>query len=168
MELPTRKAMRCKDYDYSQQGMYYVTICLKQRILFFGTVNKGVICLNKYGKIAEQQLMALTKKFSNADINEYIIMPDHVHAIVQIKNPYEALESNITRRNMLLPKIIGFYKMNVAKQINLAKSSQGLSLWQHSYFEHIIRSEQELYKIKEYILNNPAKWNMVEKDNGII
>lgn len=156
MESYSRKTIRCKDYDYSQNGFYYVTMCMNTRKITFGVINKGKLILNQLGYIAQQNLFSLKDKFTNINIEEYIIMPDHIHVIIQIVNEIRSYTTD--RRNMLLPKVIGFYKMNVAKQINLVNNSLGLALWQRNYYEHIIRDAQELQKIKEYIINNPIKW----------
>ncbi len=113
--------------------------------------------------------MDITMHFPHTKIYEFVIMPNHVHGIIIIEwpdgdvgaiheLPLRELPQQIQRRKMLLPKIIGYFKMNSAKTINQNRNIQGWSVWQRNYYEHIIRNENELKRIRQYIINNPVNW----------
>jgi REP element-mobilizing transposase RayT len=147
--------------------------------------------LNICGKIATKKWEQLDQRFPEIEIDEFIIMPDHMHGIVIISdvvraNPVVAnsigendavwaihelpihelprqqdeIETNspIARRRMTLPMVIGFYKMNTAKAINIANDTRGTPVWQRNYYEHIIRNQDSLVHIRRYIQENPIKW----------
>ncbi len=166
-----RHSIRLKDYDYSQPGGYYVTICVQDRQCLFGEVVNLEMQVNQFGKIVKECWEEIPKKYRNVEKDVFVVMPNHVHGII-IVNDSEMNDDNVgaihelplqtnymvQRRRMLLPKIIGRFKMNSAKRINEIRNSAGASLWQRSYYEHIIRNDEELNRIREYIINNPARW----------
>ncbi|MFA9402119.1 MAG: transposase [Anaerolineales bacterium] len=142
--------------------------------------------LNKNGIIATRKWEQLDERFPEIEIDEFIVMPDHMHGIVIISDvgaihagaihelprqrdpkyknatQQDALEINspIARRRMTLPMVIGFYKMNTAKAINIANDTRGTHVWQRNYYEHIIRNEDSLNRIRRYIQENPIKWSI--------
>lgn len=166
----TRKCLRLSCYDYSQSGFYFITICTQNRHYLFGNINDGIMQLNDCGNIANNYLIKLPEKYPQTKLPEYIIMPNHLHFIVEIignkLNPAVTRiakcqtpnEFTAQRRKMLLAKIIGWYKMNVAKQINFRCENTDQSIWQRNYYEHIIRDDDGYNKISEYVKNNPALW----------
>jgi REP element-mobilizing transposase RayT len=128
---------------------------------------------------------SLPSRFSYVGLDEFIVMPNHIHGIINIwenpsgKNhnplvgaihelPLQGLVDNEKfrkqRRNMLISKIIGYYKMNTTKKINKLKRTTGSKLWQRNYYEHVIRDEKDLFNVREYIHNNPIKWEL-DKEN---
>ncbi len=169
-----RRSLRLRGYDYSQPGAYFVTICTRNRLPLFGRVDQGRMLLNICGKIATKKWEQLDQRFPEIEIDEFIIMPDHMHGIVIISDVVRAnhagaiheprqqdeIETNspIARRRMTLPMVIGFYKMNTAKVINIANDTRGTPVWQRNYYEHIIRNEDALNRIRRYIQENPIKW----------
>lgn len=169
-----RRSLRLRGYDYSQAGAYFITICTNKRKCLFGNIVQNEVNLNELGNAVLDIWYSLPNKYSNIELDEFVIMPNHVHGIIVIKDVVEAihelpLQENISshknyelsqkeRRNMLLPKVIGYFKMNSAKVINQKNSSSGTSLWQRNYYEHIIRNEYELDRVREYIINNQIKW----------
>lgn len=143
--LSVRKNIRLKYYDYSNQGMYFITICTKNRIEFLGKIiDTNYINFTNKGVIAKQSIKKIEEIFENVTVDEYVIMPNHIHMIVVINNKNETSISRIIKQ----------YKMYVSKKI-------GYSIWQKLFYEHVIRNEKEYYKIKEYIKNNIVNW---EKD----
>jgi REP element-mobilizing transposase RayT len=109
----------------------------------------------------------------NINLNAFVVMPNHIHGIIEIVNTHpfvgaiheSPLQRNINpelyrkhRRKMLIPKIIGWYKMNTAKQINQIRKTPGTKIWQRGYYDHIIRNEESLFHIWEYIKTNPMNW----------
>jgi putative transposase len=169
-----RKTIRLKDYDYSQAGGYFLTICTYSRKDLFGEISNQKIVLNDVGEVVEQWWLKLENKFTNVQLDYHVIMPNHICGIIMIsegKNDVGAIHElplqrgKVERRRMLIPKIIGYFKMNSAKCINRLHDSKGDPLWQRNYYEHIIRNENELYRIREYIWSNPSKWDL-DRENS--
>jgi len=165
-KYPKRKNIRLKHYDYSQSGLYFITICTQNKLNLFGEVKNYKMILNNYGKIVETYWNEIPKYYPDVELLEYVIMPNHIHGILWFtkyigNNPVGAIHElplHINRRKMALPKIIGRFKMQSAKQINILRNTSGYSVWQRNYYEHVIRNEQSYLKIAEYIINNPLKW----------
>ena len=137
-----RKKIRLEDYNYSNVGMYFITICTKNRYPILGKINECDIELTKDGVISKKNLKNIEYVFNNISINEYIIMPNHIHMIIEIKEEQEEVSIN---------KIIKKFKSSVSCEL-------GYSIWQKSYYDHIIRNEKEFYAIKQYIQNNVINW----------
>jgi putative transposase len=159
-----RKTIRLKDYDYSTPGEYFVTICTHEHICILGNIVDEEMRLSEEGLIAKQSWEELPNHFKNIKFDEYVIMPNHIHGIINIIEPVGAIHESplrmtqYQRRIMKLPKIIGRFKMTSAKKINLSNNTIGAPIWQRGYYEHIIRSEKDLNNIRDYISNNPVKW----------
>lgn len=172
-----RRSIRVKGYDYSSEGWYYVTLCAQNREFLFGDVEDGIMILNEFGKIVDKIWKKLPERYP-IEVDEYIIMPNHFHGVINIvgeekgrknkvgvihespqrKSPQRDLNDIKVRRKMILPKIVGYFKMNSAKKINQMREKTGSSVWQRDYYEHIIRDEKDLIRIRKYIINNPGKW----------
>ena len=169
METHQRHSIRLKEYDYSQAGGYFVTVCTHNRQMLLDTQEVQNIIRQWWNKLSE--------RFPASKIDEFVIMPNHIHGIIfigvttdepnivgAVHEPPEhngairELPLRQKRRNMLLSKIIGYFKMNTAKSINGIRKTPGLSIWQRNYYEHVIRNESELNRIREYIASNPLKW----------
>lgn len=165
-----RKPNRLRNFDYSLSGYYFVTICTKNRQEYFGNVINNKMVLNQYGEIVNKYWLEIPKHYNNVELDEFQIMPNHVHIIIintvgtihelSLQNTYK-YNDWLQRRNMLICKIIGFLKMNTSKHIHQV----GLNSfkWQRSYYDHIIRNEYSLFKIRQYIRDNPINW---EKDRN--
>jgi REP element-mobilizing transposase RayT len=162
-----RRSIRLKEYDYSQAGAYFVTICTKNRECLFGEISDGKMALNDTGIVASEVWNGLQNHFP-VELDEYVIMPNHVHGIIIINNVGAIHELPNKRRQMLIPKILGYYKMNTAKHINKIHNTSGIPFWQRNYYEHIIRNEKELNSIREYIVNNPLTWYEDEENPSTI
>jgi len=161
--------MRLRDYDYSEVGGYFITICTFNREYLLGGISNQEIVLNDIGEIAEQWWLKLENKFANIILDDHVIMPNHIHGVIIISGGRDNVgaihelplqRDKIERRRMLIPKIIGYFKMNTAKYINQLRDATGHPFWQRNYYEHIIRNENELNRIREYIQNNPLKWDL--------
>ncbi|MDR1937631.1 MAG: hypothetical protein LBQ73_03910 [Tannerellaceae bacterium] len=166
--LHHRRSIRLKGYDYSQAGMYFITICCQDRSCRFGAIENGEMILNDMGKLIEEEWQYLKIKYPHIELHEYVIMPNHFHAIVEIVGAGSARPKMETEKETKPPipseagranpaptigNIIGFFKYQTTKKINLP-----VKLWQRNYYEHIIRNEQSYQNISNYIINNPAKW----------
>jgi REP element-mobilizing transposase RayT len=159
-----RRSIRLKGYNYSSEGFYFITICTEGRRCLFGTIINGKMVLNNYGKIVDNEWQN-TIKIRNGDVvlHEYVIMPNHIHAIIQIHRgvshtpnemshtPNEILHTPFQSPSKTLGAIIRGFKGAVSKQI-------GKSIWQRNYYESIINDKQAFENISKYIRNNPAKW----------
>ncbi len=142
------ESIRLPGYDYSRPGAYFVTIVTYQRQYLFGNIINGKMILNEYGEIVKNWWQEIPNHYSNGQL-------DVVEAIHEL--PLQQQNTRKIRRKMLLPKIIGYFKMNAAKQINKLQQSQKKLIWQRNYYEHIIRNDDELNRIRLYIFDNPSK-----------
>src|SRR3989344_8691696 len=151
-----RKLNRLKDYDYNLEGFYFVTICIKDRIEYFGYIKDNKMILNQYGEIAKKYWQQIPDYYQNVTIDKFIIMPNHVHGIIQITKPVVTGQCPVpTRVNYgLLSKIVNSFKNMVTKEIRKNFNNYEFQ-WQRSFYDHIIRNEKVLNKIYEYIKNNP-------------
>ena len=161
-----RRSLRLEDYGYDQPGGYFITICTFGRENLFGEIQEGAIRLNRYGEIARGCFKAIAKHFDNAVVDEFVVMPNHVHGIVVIINvgarhavPLRSLERFGKPVATSLPTIVRSFKSATTKRINDLRQTPGAPVWQRNYYEHVIRNEQSLHRIREYIANNPARWD---------
>jgi len=166
-----RRSMRLKDYDYSQAGVYFVTICSQNRDCLFGEIVDDRMRLNKYGIIAKDEWRRSEQIRKEIKLDEFIVMPNHLHGIIFIENTVGANgRSPLHRKNMgskTLSSFMAGYKSFVTKQINILRQTPGILVWQRNYYEHIIRNETELNKIREYIIYNPVNWKSDENYKGV-
>ena len=172
---PKRKPTRLREYDYSQSGWYFLTVCTKNQIKWFGDVIDEKMVLNAYGKIVQEQWLWPARQYVYVKLDEFVIMPNHMHGIVVIENEVHCRVSKdnprvvptvpkvlYNRRYNLLSKSINAYKTTTSKLIH----QNGLAefIWQRSFYDHIIRDEESLGSIREYIADNPMKWHL-DRDN---
>ncbi len=164
--LRNRKPNRLKNYNYSKPGYYFVTICTKNKIQYFGKIKNNKMILSEIGKIAHDCWFEIPKHFNNIELDEFIVMPNHIHGIVIINenNAGSFLPDNELcflndRTKMLLPKIIQQYKSSVTRIINKNKSLPYFQ-WQKFYYDSIVRNEKQLLRIQEYVINNALKWEL--------
>ena len=166
-----RRSIRLKEYDYSQPGAYFITICTNNRECVFGDVVADKIRLNKSCWVVTEEWIRSIELRHEIKLDEFVVMPNHIHGIVIIT------ESNVgaTGRSPLpkgpKPKSIGAFvggfKSTVTKRINEIRGTTGIHVWQRNYYEHIIRNEDELKVAKKYIAENPLKWES-DKENPAI
>ncbi|GHV15623.1 hypothetical protein AGMMS49938_14300 [Fibrobacterales bacterium] len=169
-----RCSIRLSNYDYSQNGLYYITICVQNREYLFGEITNGEMILNDAGQIVETVLNELPQHYSNVQLDAFIVMPNHIHCIIAIVGagfkPAQNETANIGRTGFKpaptgsksrihgLPEIVRGLKTFSARKINALHNTMGEKLWQLNYYEHIIRDEKSYQTISEYIVNNPANW----------
>lgn len=168
MPIHNRKAIRLKGYDYSRNGMYYVTICTQNRECIFGKIEDNKMIVNQYGKILESVWLELPRHYANVVLREHVVMPDHIHAIIEIDNNANGCNTvgdglkpfyDAQPRQHGLPEIVRALKTFSARKINELRNTQGVSVWQRNYYEHIIRNDEEYCNIAIYINENPMNWN---------
>ena len=154
---PQRKSPRMRDYDYSQDGTYFVTLCTHHKSHLFGYIVDGVMVLNQLGDIAASCWAEIPNHHENVELDLYVVMPNHLHGIVIINHEWISGERNIPQNRPRLSTIIATYKGAVTRKVK----KPNLKIWQRSYHDHIIRNESSLNTIREYVMYNPALW---EKD----
>ncbi len=161
-ELPKRKNTRLKEFDYSQSSYYFVTICIKDRREFFSHIIDNQLVLTGFGKILDEVWNNLPKYY-NVDLDYYIIMPDHFHGIIIIDNTLN-VKNDKGNKQLSLSGIIGKFKSYSTRKIRERLTDAEKFEWQKSFYDRIIRNENELYNIRKYIQENPLKWD-VERNN---
>jgi len=184
MERNVRKHLRMQGYDYSSAGSYFVTICAHGGRAAFGSISTTEAQLNDVGRIVEKWWNKLAAKFAAVELDASVIMPNHVHGIIFIadgESPKNRDESGTnkqssrkdSRQNTVgadpcvrpsLSKILQWFKtMTTNEYLRHCKKSglnvPGRKLWQRGFYEHVIRSDEALDRIREYIINNPANWD---------
>jgi len=157
-ELPTRKHPRLKEYDYSQDGYYHIIICTlsKQPTLSKVVVGRGLapaeIELSPVGVIVEEQLLKLSDRYPHVVIDKYIIMPTHIHAIITLNNAAGA-----SPRPTVMDVVCAFKSIST-RICNKHDNVQGRQIWQDSFYDEVIRTQEMYNNIWQYIDGNPAKW----------
>ena len=175
-----RRSIRLKNYDYSQPGFYFLTICTYKRQSWFGEIKNDRMNLNQIGKIVAEEWINTPKIRPNFQLDEWVIMPNHLHGIVIINENLNLLsDRNVSKQKILdegnmkisgarnaplrqepnsISSFVAGFKSAVTKRINLLRNNRDIPIWQRNYYESIIRDEPSLITIREYILNNPFQW----------
>jgi len=163
-----RKSIRLKEYDYSFPGWYYVTICAKNFKCWFSKVKAGVVVYNQLGKKAREFFENIPIHFKNTEVDELIVMPNHLHGIIII-NDVVGTRDRVSLRRIgdigkdSLSLIINQYKGSVTRFAH--KNGFDDFHWQTRFYDHIIRNDNDLHRIRTYIRNNPLKWEIDEYYN---
>ncbi len=169
-KYPNRRSVRLRDYDYSQSGLYFITICAKDKVPLFGEIIDNEMILNQNGQIVRDCWLKTEQIRTNIVLGEYVIMPNHFHAIFAIDDsvcrgvlntpaninivPNDNPDMNTTSLqspSQTVGAIVRGFKSSVTKCI-------GFPVWQRNYHEHIIRNKNSLQTISQYIIENPARW----------
>jgi len=171
-----RRSIRLKSYDYSSPGAYFITICANDRGDFFGEIKNGSMVLNNFGKIVEFVWNDLPNHNPQISLDVNIIMPNHFHGIIIISNNpmivvgagsvgagsvgagSEPAPTSTPQKIHGLPEIVRQFKTFSARHINETRNTTGKTVWQRNYYEHIIRSGNEIERIRKYIYNNPRNY----------
>lgn len=158
-----KKQYRCKGYDYSQEGFYFVTICAKNREIFFGEIINGEIKFSEIGLAADKFWREILNHFSFVGLDKFVVMPNHVHGIIQINNNRRNAPRRVPTGIQPLVKnslssIVNHFKGNVKRFCN--KNNLEYFAWQSRFHDRIIRNENELNRIRQYIIDNPLKWEL--------
>jgi putative transposase len=167
------ETVRCSKWDYTSDGYYFITICTHNRQSFFGEIIDGEMQLSQIGEIIADEWQKTSQIRANVQLDAWVIMPNHMHGILIINNPVvetfpqvETFRWNVSTNNVprlqsnSLGSIIGQFKSVCTKQIWIAGFTE--FKWQTRFHDCIIRDEESLNRIREYIINNPAKWESDE------
>jgi putative transposase len=168
-----RRSVRLRGYDYSQNGLYFVTICCHERQSLFGAVLDNKMCLNDAGRLAHEEWGKTGAMRENIELHEFVVMPNHIHGIVEIVGAHcmrhDSASDDATvqsgrgasgrvQRAPTVGDVVRGYKSAVTKRINQLRNLSNPPVWQRNYYEHIIRNEEAYLKIAEYIQTNPQRW----------
>lgn len=155
-----RKSLRLKNYDYSTPTAYFITTCIGNNLYSFGKLNDQKIELNSFGEIVEDVWLNLPNHYSNCRLDFYCIMPDHFHGIV--------LLNDISKNNHSLTEIVRGFKTFSSRRINENSQIESKFIWQRSFYEKVLRSDNELFFVRKYILENPLRWNLKQGTEDVM
>jgi putative transposase len=166
-----RRSIRLQGYDYSQAGAYFVTICTQSRKCLFGDIVDGKMQLNDAGRMIQQRWDEIPKHYPGIDTDEVVIMPNHIHGIIVIVGagpracPGLGQPQGVAPTRLSLPDVVHRFKSITTKRYTDGVKQTGWlpfpgKLWQRNYWEHVVRNEQEMDLIRQYIHNNPAQWEL--------
>ena len=176
LQNPTRqhrRSIRLRGYDYSRAGAYFVTICTQNRECLFGEITDGRMMLNDAGRMAEQCWQAIPDHFPHVELDAFVAMPNHVHGILFIvdtpvgaKN-FSPLQSGQRPHgtSKSIGSIIRGFKIGVTKWMRAHTNVH--VVWQRNYYEHVIRNDDELNRIREYIAKNRAQWELDRENPSV-
>ena len=150
-----RRSLRLRGYDYSWAGAYFVTVCTYNRACLFGEIVNGEMRLNGVGQVARRVWDGLPRHYRHVELDAVVVMPNHVHGILTLVGA--GFKPAPTPRHGL-PEIVRAFKTFSARRINGLRHTPGVPVWQRNYYEHIIRNETALNRVRQYIMDNPARW----------
>ena len=188
-QIHHRHSIRLKGYDYTREGAYFITVCVQDHVRLFGKIVNGEMRLNESGKIVAETWDWLSTQYDYVKLDAMVVMPDHIHGIIIITvYPYNSCRVDARIDTTILPRIdptilpridpttikrksighlIGAFKTVSTKQINIYRNTPGMRIWQRNYYEHIIRNNLELNRIRNYISNNIILFeNNMNQKNG--
>ena len=173
-DIHKRKSLRLKNYDYSSEGLYFITISLKDKLCFFGEIKNDKMNLFESGKMVEKYWLELEQDFDNIKLHNFVVMPNHFHGIIEItkqmNNSIDRVNTRFTptggkfeyNKNSISAIIQAFKSKTTNQYIKLVYDKKAepfnKKLWQKDFYENIIRNEKSYLEIYEYIENNVLKW----------
>jgi len=183
-EKHQRRSIRLKEYDYSNEGAYFVTIVSHNRMNIFGSIHHGRMNLNQTGKIVENTWLEIPSHYPYVQTDAYVIVPNHIHGILIFESvgathevsriqrqgsPLHAMPQPIKRQP--LDVIVGSFKSAATKHIHRVGYLTQKTIWQRNYYEHIVRDDEDYQRIVEYFEMNPSNWeldneNLEKRNNG--
>ena len=184
-----RRSIRLPAYDYAGQGMYFVTICTQHKACLLGDILGDAMHPNDAGRMVERWWHELPRKYPTIDIDAYVIMPNHFHGLITIHGSVGADLRSVPRPQGVglcvrpalgrprrvaptLGNVVAWFKTMCTNEYIRGVTDSGWPafagrLWQRSYYEHIVRNEDDLRRIQEYIANNPARWAEDEENPAV-
>lgn len=156
-----RRSIRLKGYDYAQAGAYFLTLCTKDRACLFGDIVDDLMLLNVAGMVVDECWKAIPSHFPHVALDAFVVMPNHIHGVLRIGDTVGAkdispLPSRCLGTANTIGSVIRGFKIGVTKWMRA--NSDIHDIWQRNYYEHVIRDESSLNRIREYIADNPASW----------
>ena len=163
-----RRSIRLRGYDYTSPGAYFVTITTWERGCLFGAVVPTGMVLNDLGDIVASEWRRTAEIRPEIRLDEFVVMPNLMHALIVIRDvgahgraPLRTGNQPVvpTRQPRSVGSLIAGFKSAATRRVNEARNTPGVPVWQRNYYERIIRDDEELDRVRQYILDNPAKWN---------
>ncbi len=187
VEKHRRRSIRLPGYDYTRPGAYYITIVTFKRACWFGEIANGEMKLSKVGQIVRREWLRLPSRFPNVELDEFIVMPDHLHGIIVIVDSRRRGTGDLSTAKVKattpvplpagenfggpvpgsIPTIIRSFKAAVSFRINSLVRKTAQSVWQRNYYEHLIRDEIEWNSIRLYIQSNPINWELDNENPAV-
>jgi len=165
-----RQHLRLPEFDYRASYAYFVTICVRDRLCVFGNVANDQMVLSRRGIVARACWLDIPRHHAHVTLDRFIVMPNHVHGLLLfegdppvVATPASPLPSTKLSRatgatSGSLGAVIGSYKSAVTRTINRLRPGAGAKLWQHNYYEHVVRNDFGLDRVREYVQMNPERW----------
>ncbi len=160
-----RRSIRLQEYDYAQAGGYFVTICTHGHKCMFGEVRNSDIVLNSIGQLVDEEWRRTSVVRAEVLLDAFVIMPNHLHGIVFINEHQKDGAGNVPPRIMRgtghrsLSSFVSGFKAATTRHANAIRGVSATALWQRNYYEHVIRDERDLERIRQYIADNPVRWH---------
>ena len=162
--MKTRKPLRLKYYNYSEIGLYYITICTHNKEKTLCNIDEKICDINfddidfeKYieytniGNICKKAIDSIEINYKNVSVNSFVIMPNHIHIIFSIEK----------NDDIKISQVVSYYKGYVSREYNKITNKKN-EIWQKSFYEHVIRNDDDYKRILEYVVYNPLKWKVDE------
>ncbi len=162
--MENRKNTRAKGYNYNDNGGYFVTICTHEKRHLFGKIVNGEMKLNLYGKFVKNRIEKIDEIYDGVKVDKYAIMPNHLHILIMLGRQRIVCVPQHDRSKEMLPKIIKALKSTITKDIKKYKKWNAYdafpTIWQKSYYDHVIHDENDYLKVWKYTDENPLKWEL--------
>ncbi|MEQ8962964.1 MAG: transposase [Coleofasciculus sp. C2-GNP5-27] len=179
-----RRSIRLKGYNYAEPGAYFITICTYQRQCWFGNIRDGKMYLNQIGKIVAQEWINSGQIRPSLQLEQWVIMPNHVHGIVIITDtntvgahryaPLPTPQNRPSKQSVIPPRkprslssFVAGFKSAVTIKINTIRQTSNPPIWQRNYYESILREQDSLNTVRQYIIHNPQQW-MNDPENPLL
>jgi REP element-mobilizing transposase RayT len=177
--------MRLADFDYAEHGAYFVTMCTQNRLPLFGAISGDGMLANAAGNMIERWWTELPRKFARVESDEFVVMPNHVHGLLFINGAdvgfnepkFKTGEGGHTGPPLQvsdapLPRVMQWFKTMTTNAYFAGVRDDGWTpitgkLWQRGYYDHIVRRDEALNDIRQYIIDNPRKWSEDEHNPAV-
>jgi len=155
--MPTRKQLRLPKYDYSRAGAYFVTVCLSSRRRLLGRVIDDTVELSALGDVVADELQAVSGRHPGTRIDISVVMPDHVRCVILLAGGGASLGG-----------VVGTFKSGSARRVNALRRTPGEPFWQRGFFDHVVRDEDDLHRVRTYIAENPVRWTVRRAQEALL
>jgi putative transposase len=166
-ELRNRRSIRLSHFDYRSPMAYFVTVCSHGKRCVFGEIVDGFMMKNPLGDVVEEEWLRTAELRPHVELDAAVVMPNHFHGILLFTNAEEGTARHAPTARAFaqavpnsLASVVGSFKSAASRRINELRGTPGEPVWQRNYYEHVIRDERDLEQVREYILNNPARWDL--------
>ena len=165
LDSPRRRSIRLRGYDYSTPGAYFITVCTQNRLPLFGEVANDKMASNRLGEVVQNSWEKLPDHYDDLILDAFVLMPNHVHGVIILEDGTTGVGAGFkpalpaSRRRHGVPEIVRAFKTFSARRINKMRESPGTPVWQRGFYDHVIRNQHELGRVRAYVMDNPRKWS---------